>query len=78
MNFIETKATFSVLLLNSNNHSIGTYCGFQTGRSVLTTGSAAVLSFHSDGSFQYGGFDLSFSFFPLGELCSKRAHEEVH
>ena len=47
---------------------MGTYCGLQTGRSVLITSSAAVLSFHSDGSVQYKGFDLSFFFFPLGEF----------
>ena len=27
-----------------------------------------MLSFHSDGSVQYRGFDLSFFFFPLGEF----------
>ncbi|XP_068681838.1 cubilin-like isoform X2 [Montipora foliosa] len=55
---------------NDRNHIIGTYCGLQTGRSVLITSSAAVLSFHSDGVFQYRGFDLSFSFFPLGIFSS--------
>ncbi|XP_068730010.1 cubilin-like isoform X3 [Montipora capricornis] len=55
---------------NDRNHIIGTYCGLQTGRSVLITSSAAVLSFHSDGSVQYRGFDLSFSFIPLGIFSS--------
>ena len=47
---------------------MGTYCGLQTGLRVLITSSAVVLSFHSDGSAQYRGFDLSFSFLPLGEF----------
>ena len=47
---------------------MGTYCGWQNGLRVLITSSAAVLSFHSDGSVQYKGFDLSFSFLPLGEF----------
>ena len=34
----------------------------------MITGSAVVLSFHSDVTVQYRGFDLHFSFFPLGEL----------
>ena len=48
----------------STYYTIGTYCGYQTGKRVRVDGSVAVLTFHSDGSIQLGGFYLSFSFFP--------------
>ncbi|XP_068684172.1 MAM and fibronectin type III domain-containing protein 1-like [Montipora foliosa] len=51
-------------ITNSSNHTIGTYCGLQTGRGVLVTGSAAVLYFHTDHSLEYNGFELAFSFYP--------------
>ena len=54
---------------NSNNDIIGTYCGLQTGLQELITGSAAVLYFHTDGSEEYSGFDLSFSFYPRGKFA---------
>ena len=57
-------------ITNSSNHTIGTYCGFQTGRGVLITGSAAVLYFHTDFSVEYSGFDLSFSFYPRGKFAA--------
>ena len=48
----------------SNNAIIGTYCGNQTGKSVRVVSTVAELTFHTDGSVQSRGFELSFSFFP--------------
>ncbi|XP_015774187.1 PREDICTED: uncharacterized protein LOC107352362 [Acropora digitifera] len=53
----------------STYYTIGTYCGYQTGKRVRVDGSVAVLTFHSDGSVQRGGFYLSFSFFPQPRGC---------
>ncbi|XP_068681521.1 MAM and LDL-receptor class A domain-containing protein 2-like isoform X3 [Montipora foliosa] len=53
-------------ITDGSNRIIGKYCGRQTGRSVLVNDTVAVLFFHTDGSDQYNGFHLSFSFFPLG------------
>ena len=47
-----------------NNRIFGTYCGYQTGKRVSVGGSIAVLTFHTDGSGRYRGFNLSFSFSP--------------
>ena len=55
---------------SNNNNTVGTYCGNQTGKSVRVVGAVAVLIFHTDGSVQRSGFEISFSFFPisLGEF----------
>ena len=45
-----------------NNRVIGTYCGQQPGRSVLSDDTVAVLFSHWYLSGQYRGFPLSFSF----------------
>ena len=57
-------------IADGSNNAIGTYCGNQTGKSVRVVGSVALLTFHSDGSVQKRGFELSFSFFrqSAGEL----------
>ena len=57
-------------IADGSNNTIGTYCGNQTGKSVRVVGSVALLTFHTDGSVQSRGFQLSFSFFPQspGEL----------
>ena len=49
---------------DGSNRTIGTYCGYQTGKRVSVGDSIAVLIFHTDGSVRYRGFDLSFSFSP--------------
>ena len=54
-------------ITDGRNRVIGTYCGQQTGRSVFVKDTVAVLFFHTDGSVEYDGFHLSFSFFPLGK-----------
>jgi len=51
---------------DGRNRTIGTFCGQQTGRSILVNDSIAVLTFKTDGSVQFNGFHLSFSFFPRG------------
>ena len=66
-------ATFFLLFLldsfdylritDGSNNTIGTYCGIQTGKSVRVFGTVALLTFHTDGSVQSRGFQLSFSFF---------------
>ena len=57
-------------IADGSNNTIGTYCGNHTGKSVRVVGSVALLTFHSDGSVQKRGFELSFSFFrqSAGEL----------
>ena len=42
---------------------LGTYCGSElSGKVVLVTGNYALITFHSDGSEQYPGFQLTISF----------------
>ena len=50
-------------ITDGSNNTIGTYCGNQTGKSVRVVDTVAVLTFHTDGSVQSRGFELSFSFF---------------
>ena len=59
-------------ITGGSNNTIGTYCGIQTGKSVRVFGTVAVLTFHTDGSVQRRGFELSFSFFShsLGKLST--------
>ena len=49
-------------IANENNRTIGTYCGNQTGQSVFVTGQHAEISFHTDFSAQYSGYELFFNF----------------
>ncbi|KAK2547668.1 CUB and peptidase domain-containing protein 1 [Acropora cervicornis] len=56
-------------ITDTNSNIIGTYCGNQTGKSVRVVGTVAVLIFHTDGSVQRSGFELSFSFFPISPAC---------
>ena len=57
--------------MNSSN-TISSYCGNQTGKGVRVVGTVAVLIFHTDGSVQRRGFEISFSFFSIspGEFSS--------
>ena len=48
--------------MNDRNHTVGTYCGSQSGKIVYVHGSHAVISFRSDGSVQYRGYELFLSF----------------
>ena len=59
-------------ITDGSNNTIGTYCGIQIGKSVRVVGSVALLTFHTDGSVQRRGFQLSFSFFRQspGELSN--------
>ena len=50
-------------ITDDSGNTIGTYCGNQTGKSVRVFGTAAVLTFHTDGSVQSRGYELHFSFF---------------
>ena len=52
-------------ITDGNSNTIGTYCGNQTGKTVRVVGTVAVLIFHTDGSVQSRGFELSLSFFPI-------------
>ena len=58
---------YDYLMISSDNHTVGTYCGRESGRNVRVTGRYVVLTFHSDGSQTYGGYKLAFSFSPLGK-----------
>ena len=48
---------------DDSSNTFGTYCGDQTGKSVRVFGTAAVLTFHTDGAVQRRGYELHFSFF---------------
>ena len=50
-------------ITDGSSNTIGTYCGNQTGKTVRVVGTVALLTFHTDGSVQSRGFELSFSFF---------------
>ena len=50
-------------ITDGSSNTIGTYCGNHTGKSVRVVGTVALLTFHTDGSVQSRGFELSFSFF---------------
>ena len=52
-------------ITDDSSNTVGTYCGNQTGKSIRVVGTVAVLIFHTDGSVQRSGFELSFSFFPI-------------
>ncbi|XP_044163640.1 MAM and LDL-receptor class A domain-containing protein 2-like [Acropora millepora] len=54
---------------DGRNQTNGRYCGYQTGKRVRVDGSVAVLTFHTDGSVQRGGFYLSFSFSRQPLVC---------
>ena len=60
-------------ITDDSSNTIGTYCGNQTGKSVRVVGTIATLTFHTDGSVQSRGFELSFSFFPVspGEFSTR-------
>ena len=49
---------------DDRNNMIGTYCGNQTGQRVRVVATVAVLTFRSDYSLRYRGFELIFSFSP--------------
>ena len=51
-------------ITDDRRNTIGTYCGVKTGRRVRVVASVAVLTFRSDSSLRYRGFELIFSFSP--------------
>ena len=59
--------SYDYLRITNNNQTIGTYCGQRSGLSVRVTGNYAVITFRSDGSVQYRGYQLYFFYVPLGK-----------
>ena len=55
---------------DGSSHRIGTYCGYQTGKSVRVVGSTSVLTFVSNRMVRYHGFTLSFIFTPKGKFSN--------
>ena len=50
-------------IVDDDNRTLGTYCGRElSGKVVLVTGNYALITFHSDGSYQYSGFQLTILF----------------
>ncbi|XP_044181061.1 MAM and LDL-receptor class A domain-containing protein 1-like isoform X3 [Acropora millepora] len=49
---------------DGSSRRIGTYCGYQTGKSVRVVGSISALTFVSNRMVRYHGFTLSFIFTP--------------
>ena len=50
-------------ILDDDNRAFGTYCGLKlSGKVVLATGNYALITFHSDDSKQYMGFQLTMLF----------------
>ncbi|XP_078369247.1 CUB domain-containing protein 2-like [Oculina patagonica] len=53
-------------ITNENSQTFGVFCRDRTGKAVLVTGGSAVLKFHSDFFLEKRGFQLLFTFVPLG------------
>ena len=53
-------------ITDEKNNTIEDYCGMKTGRHVYVTGRMAVLTFHSDYSFQRRGFLVLFTTVAIG------------
>ena len=50
-------------IVDYNNRILGTYCGNElSGEAVLVNGNYALITFHSDETVQYPGFQLTISF----------------
>ena len=50
-------------IVDDDNRTHGTYCGSElTGKVVLVTGNYALITFHSDDSKRYMGFQLTMLF----------------
>ena len=50
-------------IVDDGNRILGTYCGGElSGKVVLVNGNYALITFHSDGSAQYVGFQLTMLF----------------
>ena len=48
---------------DDDNRPLGTYCGRElSGKVVLLNGNYALITFHSDGSYQSSGFQLTILF----------------
>ena len=50
-------------IVDDDSRTLGTYCGSElSGKVVLVNGNYALIIFHSDGSEQYPGFQLTILF----------------
>ena len=50
-------------IVDEDSRTLGTYCGSElSGKVVLVNGNYALITFHSDGSAQYPGFQLTILF----------------
>ena len=50
-------------IVDDNNRILGTYCGSElSGKVVLVNGNYALITFHSDETVQYPGFQLTILF----------------
>ena len=50
-------------IVDDDNRTLGTYCGSELrGKVVLVNGNYALITFHSDGSAQFPGFQLTILF----------------
>ena len=50
-------------IVDDNKKILGTYCGSELrGNVFVVTGNYALITFHSDGSIQHQGFQLTISF----------------
>lgn len=63
-------------ITNENNETFGVHCGYITDKQVIVTGKYAVISFHSDYSFEEKGFLLMFTAVPIGKYnrCRSMLH----
>ncbi|CAH3188850.1 unnamed protein product [Porites evermanni] len=60
---LESKCRYDYLRIVDDNRRLGTYCGSElSGKVVLVNGNYASITFHSDGSVQFLGFQLTISF----------------
>ena len=56
-----------VKISNEKNESFGVYCGYESDKEVTVTGEYALITFHSDYSFEEKGFLLLFTAVPIGK-----------
>lgn len=69
--FVVVFYSYDYVRISTDDQTIGTYCGQQSGHSILVTGHYAEITFHSDGSVQHRGYELFFSHVPFGKSGDK-------
>ena len=70
LNFILFVRSDYLRISDGRDRIVGTYCGYQTGKSLRVVRRTAVLKFVSNQVVRYHGFSLSFIFTPKGKFSN--------